>query len=145
MHAYVSVYKVTGLSAAKAGTRCDPLVVWQVPGKPNSKKKTVTKFNTLNPEWSDESDEELDDWEVGDDIKFSVMDNHFEKGENDFLGAVTLSYDDMELEGEGCEHCLELQDSGPETTHLYVKVKFEKGIRPDLMETIRPDLMENPD
>mmetsp|Transcript_69036 Transcript_69036/g.173969 ORF Transcript_69036/g.173969 Transcript_69036/m.173969 type:complete len:549 (+) Transcript_69036:184-1830(+) len=69
---YVKIHKAESLRAADWGGSSDPYVITRVPGKTQSKFRTKVIRNTINPEWDEE--DEIIDYEMGDDLEFVVYD-----------------------------------------------------------------------
>jgi len=96
---FVTMHSAWGLRAADFGGKSDPYCVVRSRGKRSSfRTKVVPK--TVTPEWEEE--DEIPDWEVGDDIEFVVFD-YDRVSDDDELGKVVLEaaqYVDGTFSGE---------------------------------------------
>lgn len=94
----------------------DPYVIMQVEGRSEKFQTEVVK-NNLNPEWN--LDVEVKDYELGDDINFTLMDKD-RITKDDFLGTARLSCAQWG-HPDGFEGEVEISDGRPDSW-LRVKV-----------------------
>merc|ERR1719454_2356372 len=88
--------------------KSDPMCCCQIVNREESALETAVKSKTLDPVWDEEHD--IDYFEPGDDIVFSVYD-HDTVGDRDLLGIATLKARNYDREG-GFEGDLRLTNCG---------------------------------
>jgi len=76
--------------------KSDPYCICEIPDKPDSKIRTRTIDNNLDPVWNHEAF--VQGWEPGDPLKFTVWDKDFGK-KDQCLGTVTLFSSHFDREG----------------------------------------------
>ncbi|CAE7788804.1 ESYT3 [Symbiodinium sp. CCMP2456] len=78
------------------GGKSDPYCIVGIPHKKHSTWRTCILFKELNPTWDEE--EEMINYEPGDNIKFQVMD-YDKKDQDDHLGSALLQSGDFHPDG----------------------------------------------
>lgn len=132
----VTVLEAKGLRAADVsvmgrliggGGTSDPYCCCEVLGKPDTKFQTKHISKTLEPQWNEEH--EIEDYEQGDPLEFTVFD--YDEGSNDLLGKATLGSSHFDREG-GFEGNLGLRESAAKVAAtLLVKVEVLPPLLPE--------------
>lgn len=130
----VTVAYARGLRNADWGGKSDPYCLCQVQGRPDMYFQTATKDNDLNPDWDEVNDfleyRSLDSivfqiWDF-DDVPCNALSGIIPdvcRKADDFLGAVTLTSDEIHRNG-GYDGELALHDCG-KNKHATLKVTIE--------------------
>jgi len=112
----VSILSATGLRAADwsllGSGSSDPYCVCELRGKPSSAAQTRHIAKTLEPQWDEIH--ELDDYEHGDVLEFTVFDHDYGSA-SDLLGKAILPCMAFDREG-GFDGQLKLRESGKDST-----------------------------
>ncbi|CAE7186887.1 ESYT3, partial [Symbiodinium pilosum] len=110
---WVTVHRAEGLRAADwsllGNGKSDPYCIVSIPHKKHSTWRTRILYKELNPSWDEE--EEMINYEPGDNLKFQVMD-YDKKDDDDHLGQALLQSGDFHPDGfEGLSPALRLVKS----------------------------------
>lgn len=94
----IHIISAKGLPPADVNGKADPFVVWQIPGKPQSKAQTTHKDKTLEPVWRERFHDKYT-YEEGDPIKFTVYDFDYGAKEFESIGEGRLPSSEFHKQG----------------------------------------------
>eukprot|EP00439_Symbiodinium_sp_Y106_P049459 s1454_g6.t1 len=117
---WVTVQRAEGLRAADwslvGGGKSDPYCIVGIPHKKHSTWRTCILYKELNPTWDEE--DEMINYEPGDNLKFQVMD-YDKKDQDDHLGSALLQSGDFHPDGFEGELSI-----GEGTLHIKVDIEL---------------------
>jgi hypothetical protein len=129
---FVTIKAAHNLRSADWGGRSDPYCTCEIINKPKSKFQTKVLFKTLEPVWDEE--DELEDYDEDDDIRFEVWDYDL-VGANDSLGWVIVK--NSQFHPLGFSGPLYLEDAG-KSTGAHLEVQIDVDAPPPPIEPIDP-------